>query len=508
MRGDDDAHGGRDRRAAVRPRAHPGAQQDEAGEEHVGVRDERRSQAEEPAHHAAASAPNRRARTAALDSRSNSASTRRRAASPSLARSAGSAARRASCPCDRLRVAGRHEQSADLVLDELGDPGDRARDDGQARAHRLHEHDRDALAASVPGRRARGDEGIRTAQLVRDLRPRARAGQHDVRFQPGRADLRTQRGRVGPVADQAAAHRDALVREQPARLDEVRLTLDLVQRPHAQDRQRPAPGACGRGREQARVDAGAHDVHLRGDLLAALLDDQSAVVGRDGCHERGLGHLPVEHPAVLVQIGAVRGEAERDPGQPSDDEPRHRGMVGEVAVHVGDAVGLHPAGRVGDLRQAGERTQEEVRAAPGPGEHVVPRAQVGARTAAQPEELARGDRRRQERRIAGTGDDRRGLGVHEAGALAQQGIEVDRHTAALERQELAEHERLAQLRESRGHVGHARGRAAPRGRDRRGASGRGDPERPAPAPPCAARRSCARAPASRKRRDRSRAARW
>ena len=122
--------------------------------------------------------------------------------------------------------------------------------------------------------------------------------------------------------------------------------------------------------------------------LAALGEDEPAVVLGDGGDERGLSHLLREHRAVDVQVRAVRGEAERDAGQPVDDEPGQRRVAGEVAVDVLHAVGLHLPGGVGGARDERECPGEELRAAPGAPQGRGERRQVAARVALQPVDLA------------------------------------------------------------------------------------------------------------------------
>ena len=100
-----------------------------------------------------------------------------------------------------------------------------------------HQDDGDAFAPAVARRHAGGDEHVGAAQFRGDLRPRARAQQLDVILQPGGRDPGRQHLAVLAVADQPAVEARPARGEQPAGLDEVRLALDRVQRPDADDLQ-------------------------------------------------------------------------------------------------------------------------------------------------------------------------------------------------------------------------------------------------------------------------------
>ena len=140
---------------------------------------------------------------------------------------------------------------------------------------------------------------------------------------------------------------------------QIALALDLVERADAHDGQRRRrPGGPAEAERTARVDAGRDHEHLRGDALAALVGGSAG-----GCRRRSVATNAAsatfrQHLTVHVQVRAVGGEAERDSRQPADDEARHRRVVGEVAVHVVDAVSLHPASDVRDLREEAERADE------------------------------------------------------------------------------------------------------------------------------------------------------
>ncbi len=239
------------------------------------------------------------------------------------------------------------------------------------------------------------------------------------------------------------------------------------------------PAAVQMRGEQRRVDAGPDHVDAVGEALAALGEDEPAVVLGDGGDERGLGHLLREHRAVDVQVRAVRGEAERDAGQPVDDEPGQRRVAGEVAVDVLHAVGLHLPGGVRGAREERECPGEELRAAPGAPQRRGERRQVAARVALQPVDLAGGDRDRHERRVVRRGGQRGRLWVHDLLALGLQRVHVDLDPAARDGQHLGQHERLAELGKARGDVGDALGGpgAGRVGRSLHGARGGGGGER-------------------------------
>ena len=183
--------------------------------------------------------------------------------------------------------------------------------------------------------------------------------------------IRSVEGRaVRSVPDEPARERHAPVGQEPAGLDEVGLALDLVQRPDGDDPQRPVDATRSVWHEGGRVDAAVDDLDLASRAAPAGLLDEPPVVLRDGHHERGLGDLRGQHRPVDVQVGAVGREAVRDPDQPVDEEPGEGRVVGEVAVDVLDALGLHLPGGVGDLREDAQPAEQEVRAAPRAAEHV------------------------------------------------------------------------------------------------------------------------------------------
>ena len=108
---------------------------------------------------------------------------------------------------------------------------------------------------------------------------------------------------------------------------------------------------------------------------------------RDGKASRT--DFPVEHRAVDVEIRSVRGKAERNAGQPMDDQGRHGRVVGKVRVHVANAATIHLVGEPHRLRQDRDAAEEEVPAPARAAQDLPPGPAVGGRRAAEEMQLAR-----------------------------------------------------------------------------------------------------------------------
>ena len=80
----------------------------------------------------------------------------------------------------RLRVAGRHQQTGLLVLDRLGDAGMPRRDDRHAFRHRLQDDIRQPLRIAVRCREARHADRQRPAHPPPQFRVRQPAGEFDI----------------------------------------------------------------------------------------------------------------------------------------------------------------------------------------------------------------------------------------------------------------------------------------------------------------------------------------
>ena len=142
-----------------------------------------------------------------------------------------------------------------------------------------------------------------------------------------------------------------------------------------------------------------------------------------------------------------------DPRQTVDEQAGQGRMGREVAMHVTHAVALHQTGRVDDLREDPEPADQEVRAAPGPGDHRPDGAEVASRGPTQERPLAGQDRQRHERQIGRPGDVRGRLRMHRRLALVQEREQPDVDPLALHRRHLEQDERLGQLREAGHDVG-------------------------------------------------------
>ena len=293
---------GRDRRAAVRARAQPGAGQHERGEAGVGVADERRGAARRAA--GASRAPARSRRTAArarrrCAPRRSSASTRAPAARRPGARAArgrrpgGAGAPRAP-PRRRAARAGRRRSS----LDELGDPGDPLATTGRPAAHRLHQHDRDALAPALP-RSARWARRGRRRGAARPRPPRACARRPARRGpQPGRARSRARaRARSGPspTRRQRTSTPSAASSRQASTRCAWPLTSCSV--PTHRMRQRPAgrPRAVAAGANRRVSTPARTTCTCRRSARRTPATISRRLSCRDGGHERRLGHLLGQH---------------------------------------------------------------------------------------------------------------------------------------------------------------------------------------------------------------------
>ena len=131
-----------------------------------------------------------------------------------------------------------------------------------------------------------------------------------------------------------AGHEDA------AGLDEVGLALDLMERPTATIRSGPSLGRGGRPERGSGSTPQWMTSTLPSDAgpaVASISARLSSEIVTTNAASRPCG----EHRPVDVEVGAVRREAVRDPGQPVDEEPGEGRVVGEVAMDVIDALVLH-----------------------------------------------------------------------------------------------------------------------------------------------------------------------
>ena len=134
-------------------------------------------------------------------------------------------------------------------------------------------------------------------------------------------------------ADQMADEIEVALLEQPAGLDQMRLAFLLFQRADAHNRKRAAGRFLARAK-QAGIYTTVNDHDLIAHILAAVLNDQRFVVFRYRHHKRGRAHLLLEHMLINIQIVRVRGEAERNAGQPVRCQRRHRRVIGEMRVDM------------------------------------------------------------------------------------------------------------------------------------------------------------------------------
>ena len=236
------------------------------------------------------------------------------------------------------------------------------------------------------------------------------------------------------------------------------LALDLVEGADAQDRERPRVRSAARRLEACRFDAAVDDDDLAGDVGTGFRHDHIAVIRGDGDDEGRFPHLFAKHAPVDVQIRAMRCEAERDVRQAMDDESCESRMACEVAVNVAHPALFHEPGRMGDLREDRDRAGEEVQAAERSAQHVREHPEVPAGTLSEKEQLGAEDRKRDEGQVVRPFDERLRSGVDVPGALAQERVELDLHAAVLDRDDLVQDERLAELGEAGHHVGDGRTR--------------------------------------------------
>src|SRR5919106_5841511 len=233
----------------------------------------------------------------------------------------------------------------------------------------------------------------------------------------------------------------------------MRLSLHLVERADA-DHGEPAVRPIGVPLpEKLRVHAAVDDDDLPGHVLSALAQDHVPIELRDGDHERGLVDLLAQHVPVDVEVGPVGREAVGDSRQAPNYEARGGGMTREMAMHMRDTAGLHEAGGVHDLGEDAERSEEEVGAAPRSTQEVPERPQVRARFPVEEVELASEDRHGDERVKPGPLADRLRFGVDDLRPLSKKREHLHFDSVLLDGEDLAEDERLAQLREAGHDVG-------------------------------------------------------
>ena len=108
------------------------------------------------------------------------------------------------------------------------------------------------------------------------------------------------------------------------------------------------------------------------------------------------------------------------------------------------------------LREDPEASEEEVRAAPGPGDHVQERLDIVSTPAAIAQEppLGTKDARGDERQVVGPLDPALGSRLDRLAALPEEREELDADADAVHGLELGEDERLGELGEPRHDVGH------------------------------------------------------
>ena len=159
-----------------------------------------------------------------------------------------------------LHVSRLHEDALHPVVHQLGDPGQAAGHHGQPAGHRLHQDDRDALAAPVAARDAGRHQDIGVLQGRPHLGRGERAAEPHPIAESGGADPLLEIGAVGAITDDLARDIDAGRHGPGAGIDQVPLALDLVQRA---DRDRPeaapavrSPRSCGREAGACRPRSG------------------------------------------------------------------------------------------------------------------------------------------------------------------------------------------------------------------------------------------------------------
>src|SRR6185295_17949641 len=110
------------------------------------------------------------------------------------------------------------------------------------------------------------------------------------------------------VADDGALECHAALRQEPARLDQVRQALAVPQRAHGQDAERAAR-SLGQWTEAIEVDAVIAHGDLVGHVRPADADQVRLVVLRAGGHELRSADLLAEHAGIEVDVRGMPGEA-------------------------------------------------------------------------------------------------------------------------------------------------------------------------------------------------------
>ena len=231
-------------------------------------------------------------------------------ARPIAARARGSASSVADRVLRARRVAGRHEQSAHAVLDELGDAGDGRADDRAAAGHRFHQRDRDAFHLPVVGDDARQHEE-RASAIIRVTSSCGAAEEMNDVFDTALADQGASSSRIGPWP--MTSHSKASPSSRSMRQASMRYGSPLYGRCAATQRMR-SPIAARRGgvRVLCRLDADVDDDDLPARLSRVQLLEKASVEVGDRADETRLAQLPAQQLPIDLDVVRVDGETEGD----------------------------------------------------------------------------------------------------------------------------------------------------------------------------------------------------
>ena len=185
------------------------------------------------------------------------------------------------------------------------------------------------------GSRTEGSAKARaSASVARTSLGRPRSEQA-TRARPRRARARVAaiRSRSGPSPTSSSTTPGPALGQQGERVDQVqRGPSSATGSPRT--RRGRARGPAGRARRSARCRRRSGPP--RRARRRAAFEQHAAVVLGDRDHEARVGDLAVEQHRGHEEVVGVRGEAERDAGQPVHDPGRGRRVAGEVRVHVVD----------------------------------------------------------------------------------------------------------------------------------------------------------------------------
>src|SRR5690606_11221445 len=164
----------------------------------------------------------------------------------------------------------------------------------------------------------------------------------------------------GPVADDVAAHLQAVGGQQRHRVDEVGEALLLHQAADGDDHGRALGGALVAAAGQVEAVVGAHDTGCGVAVDGAQVGEVVVADGRDRGGIRQLAAQVVAVDLLVVDVLGVRREAVGHPGQ-RGGEPRHGGGDrAEVRVEVGDLSRHHGGGQLHRLHRVAHVGGEEL----------------------------------------------------------------------------------------------------------------------------------------------------